>query len=58
MQDTATAKIEDDDKGPTEKLRDDAKLDKGEIVLEESAVPGAQKPGDEEIKEEKGPNTE
>ena len=46
-----------DDKGPTEKLRDDAKSDAGKLVPE-SGVPGAQKPNNEEIKDEKGPNTE
>jgi hypothetical protein len=46
------------EKGPTEKLRDNAKEDTGKLVPEESGVPGAQKPGNEEIKDEKGPNTE
>jgi hypothetical protein len=48
----------DDDKGPTEKLRDDAKSDQVELMPEETEVPGAQRPGDQEIKDEKGPNTE
>jgi hypothetical protein len=48
----------DDEKGPTEKLRDEAKSDKGELMPEESEVPGAQKPGNQEIKHETGPNTE
>ena len=47
-----------DDKGPTETLRDDAKSDAGKLMPEETAVPGVQKPGNEEIKEERGPNTE
>jgi len=47
-----------DGKGPTEKLRDDAKSAAGELVPEESGVPGAQNPDGEEIKDEKGPNTE
>jgi hypothetical protein len=47
-----------DNKGPTEKLRDDAKADTGKLVPDESGVPGAQKPGNEEIKDEKRPNTE
>jgi hypothetical protein len=47
-----------DDKGPTEKLRDDAKSAAGELVPQESGVPGAQNPDSEEIKDEKGPNTE
>jgi hypothetical protein len=45
-------------KGPTEKLRDDAKSAAGELVSEGSGVPGAQNPDSEEIKNEKGPNTE
>jgi hypothetical protein len=48
----------DDDKGPTEKLRDDAKSDAGKLMPEELEVPGAQKPDNEEIKDETGPNTE
>lgn len=48
----------DDDKGPTEKLREDARSDQGELMPEETEVPGAQRPGDQEIKDEKGPNTE
>ena len=48
----------DDDKGPTEKLRDEAKSDKGELMPEETEVPGAQKSGNQEIKDEKAPNTE
>ena len=47
-----------DGKGPTEKLRDEAKSAAGELVPEESGVPGAQNPDSEEIKDEKGPNTE
>ena len=47
-----------DDKGPIEKLRDDAKSAAGELVPEESGVPGAQNPDSEEIKDEKRPNTE
>lgn len=38
--------------GPTEKLREHDKSD-GEL-----SVPGAQNPESEEIKDEKGPNTE
>ncbi len=57
MGDDERAEI-NDDKGPTEKLRDDAKSDAGKLVPEESGVPGAQKPDSEEIKDEKGPNTE
>jgi hypothetical protein len=58
MQDTIN---DDDDKGPTEKLRDDAKSDAGELVPGDQGVPGAQKPENEDIediKDEKGLNTE
>jgi hypothetical protein len=47
----------DDDKGPTEKLRDQAKPD-AEQLTSGTQVPGAQDPDSEEIKDEKGPNTE
>jgi len=47
-----------EDKGPTQELHDDAKSDAGELVPEETGVPGIQKPGDEEIKQEQQPNTE
>jgi hypothetical protein len=47
-----------EDKGPTEKLRDDEKSESGVLVPEESGVPGAQKPDNAEIKDEKGLNTE
>jgi hypothetical protein len=52
------ASVAIEDKGPTEKLRDDAKSETGKLVPEESGVPGAQKPDHEEIKDEKAPNTE
>jgi hypothetical protein len=58
MQDIVNPQIDGDDKGPTEELRDEAKSDAGELVPEQSGVPGVQKPDNEEIKEEKGPNTE
>lgn len=58
MEDIVNPQIDDDEKGPTEKLRDDAKSDAGELVAGESGVPGAQKPESEEIKNEKGLNTE
>ena len=58
MQQDINAPGNDDDKGPTEKLREDEKSDAGELVPGEEGVPGAQKPGDEEIKDEKGLNTE
>ncbi len=47
-----------DDKGPTEKLRDDEKSESGVLVPGEVGVPGTQKPESEEIKDEKGLNTE
>ncbi len=49
---------ENDDKGPTEKLRDDEKADAGGLVPEETGVAGAQKSDNEEIKDESKPNTE
>ena len=58
MQDIVNPQIDDDDKGPTEKLRDEAKSEAGELVPGDSGVPGAQKPASEAIKEEKGLNTE
>jgi hypothetical protein len=58
MPDTVNPRIDDDEKGPTEKLRDDEKEETGEIVPGDSGVPGAQKPGSDEIKDEKGLNTE
>lgn len=58
MQDIVNPQIDDTDKGPTEKLRDDEKSESGTFVPEESEVPGAQKPDSEEIKDEKGLNTE
>ncbi len=48
----------EDKKGPTEELRDDEKSDEGGLVPGEQGVPGAQKPGSEQIKNEKGLNTE
>jgi len=47
----------EDDKGPTEKLRDQAKPE-AEQLTPGIQVPGAQDPESEEIKDEKGPNTE
>jgi hypothetical protein len=47
----------DDEKGPTEKLRDQAKPE-AEQLVRGTEVPGAQNPDSEEIKDEKGPNTE
>lgn len=47
----------EDDKGPTEKLRDQEKS-QAEQLAPGTEVPGAQNPDSEEIKDEKGPNTE
>jgi hypothetical protein len=47
----------EDDKGPTEKLRDEAKTE-AEQLTPGTEIPGAQDPDSEEIKDEKGPNTE
>jgi hypothetical protein len=46
-----------DDKGPTEKLRDQEKSE-AEQLVPGTEIPGAQDPDNEEIKDEKGPNTE
>jgi hypothetical protein len=50
--------VKEDDKGPTEKLRDDAKSDAGEPVPGQEGVPGAQKAENQDIKDEQGLNTE
>ena len=47
----------EDEKGPTETLRDQAKSE-AERLTPGTEVPGAQDPDSEEIKDEKGPNTE
>jgi hypothetical protein len=47
----------EDGKGPTEKLRDQAKSE-SEQLNPGTEIPGAQDPDSEEIKDEKGPNTE
>lgn len=47
----------DDERGPTEKLRDQTKPE-AEQLTPGTEVPGAQDPDSEEIKDEKGPNTE
>ena len=49
-------KIENE-KGPTEKLRDQEKSQADQLVPG-TEVPGAQNPNSEEIKDEKRPNTE
>ena len=45
------------DKGPTEKMQDQAKRDSEQLVPG-TEVPGAQNPSSEEIKNETNPNTE
>jgi hypothetical protein len=47
----------EDEKGPTEKLREQEKS-QAEQLVPGTEVPGAQNPDSEEIKDEKGPNTE
>lgn len=47
----------EDGKGPTEKLRDQTKPE-SEQLTPGTEVPGAQDPNNEEIKDEKGLNTE
>ena len=47
----------EDEKGPTERLRDQEKS-KAEQLVPGTEVPGAQNPESEGIKDEKGPNTE
>ena len=46
-----------DEKGPTQRLRDEQKAESGQLVPG-TEVPGAQNPDSEEVKNEKGPNTE
>jgi hypothetical protein len=58
MQDTVKQKSDGDDEGPTEKLRDEEKSETGELVPGAEGVPGAQKPENDDIKDEKGLNTE
>jgi hypothetical protein len=58
MQDTVKQKSDGDEEGPTEKLRDEEKSETGELVPGAEGVPGAQKPDNEDIKDEKGLNTE
>ncbi len=47
----------EDEKGPTEKLRE-AEKSEAEQLVSGTEIPGAQDPDSEEIKDEKGPNTE
>jgi hypothetical protein len=47
----------DDERGPTERLREQEK-DQAEQLVPGTEVPGAQNPDSKEIKDEKGPNTE
>ena len=58
MEGTTTRADVSDDEGPTEKLRDEEKSETGELVPGAEGVPGAQKPDNEVIKDEKGLNTE
>ena len=48
---------QDDEKGPTEKLRDLEKSE-AEQLVPATELPGAQNPDSEAIKDEQGPNTE
>jgi len=47
----------EDEKGPTEKLRDQEKS-RADQLVPGTDIPGAQNPDSEEIKDERGPNTE
>jgi len=47
----------EDEKGPTEKLRDQEKT-RADQLVPGTEIPGAQNPDSEEIKDEKRPNTE
>ena len=58
MPDATNPRANEDEKGPTEKLRDEQKSDTGALVPGDEGVPGAQKPDNEDIKAEKGSNTE
>jgi hypothetical protein len=58
MQNTVKQPGVGDDEGPTETLRDEEKSETGEIVPGAEGVPGVQKPDNEDIKDEKGLNTE
>jgi len=58
MQDVVNPRIDGDDKGPNEKLRDEEKSESGVLVPGESGVPGIQNPESEEIKDVRGLNTE
>jgi hypothetical protein len=58
MESSATRTGVNEDEGPTEKLRDEQKSEAGEVVPGAEGVPGAQKPDNESIKDEKGLNTE
>lgn len=52
------AEESNDDMGPTEKLREQDKSEEDTLITEKAGVPGAQKPENEEIKDETKPNTE
>jgi hypothetical protein len=57
MEETSGPVSNEDQKGPTEKLRDQEKPEADRLVPS-TEVPGAQDPDSKEIKDEKGPNTE
>ena len=57
MADSSEPHSHEDEKGPTEKLREQEKPE-AEQLTPGVELPGAQDPESEEIKDEKGPNTE
>ena len=57
MADSSESHSHEDEKGPTEKLREQEKPE-AEQLTPGVELPGAQDPESEEIKDEKGPNTE
>lgn len=52
------AEAQNEDMGPTEKLREQDKSEDDTLILDKAGVPGAQKPENKEIKDESKPNTE
>jgi hypothetical protein len=57
MLDTVNPESDANEKGPTEKLRDEAKP-QSEQLVPGTELPGAQNPDSDEIKDETNPNTE
>jgi hypothetical protein len=57
MGEISDSQSHEDEKGPTEKLRDQEKSP-AEQLVPGTEVPGAQNPDSEAIKDETGPNTE